>query len=249
MTERIQNILAEQMAEARQGSDRIRLQGLKDLAKRVARANERGWFSQNASSLQTELITPELQTEWERDAQKLADFFAKLERKSEAEYMDSLPKPFAQPESYRGRFDIPLIVTVPTKDVPLAEMLKAGGISSYYDAGRTKDWEEDSYQTPDRPYFTWVSDGGLNLNKSVEDVRTSLIHDSRGGTLLDGIGVVIKNPDILKHHFLDLPGSQVGSGFAPFLDRWSERPRLYRHFVDRADPSFGSVVAGREIRT
>lgn len=249
MTERIQDILAGQMQAARKEQDLKRLKGLKNLARQIARADARGWFSQDASSLITESITLELQAEWQRDAQKLAGLFAKLEKKSEAEYMDSLPKPFSQQESYRGRFDISLIVPVPTKNVPLKEMLEMAGISSYYDANLTKDWEGNSYRTPDKPYFTWVSDGSSNLKKPVKDVRTSLASDSRGGTLFDGIGLIIKNVDILQHHFLDLPGSRVGSDCAPCLGLWGDGPGLDLRLVGHARPGFGSVVAGREIRT
>lgn len=124
-------------------------------------------------------------------------------------------------------------------------MLEIAGISPLYDPDLIKDWEGDTYRTPDKPYFTWISDGSSNLKKSIKDVRTSLTPDSRGGTLFDGIALVIKDPDILKHHLLDLPGSQVEPGLAPCLYLWYRRPRLRRRFVGLGLPSFGSVVAGK----
>lgn len=64
MAERIQEILAREIQAAIVGENLRREQGLKDLAKRVSRADARGWFSQDASSLQAESISLELQVEW-----------------------------------------------------------------------------------------------------------------------------------------------------------------------------------------
>lgn len=119
-----------------------------------------------------------------------------------------------------------------------------------------KDWEEDGFRTPLSPYVTWLHDGTRNLRESVGTVRKYLALDERGGIIHDGIGLYLKNPDILGHNylglekqFLDFPGSQVGTGYAPCLRLWHNLPRFDRHVVYRNHSGFASVVAGREIIT
>lgn len=193
-------------------------------------------------------IYPEiaLEQEWTRQAQKLASLFAKeLNFSTHEEYMITLPRFDLQPKEYKGRLDIPVIVET---RVPLKRMLALAGIDTYFDVDLIKDWEKGRFRTPKAPYITWLNDGSVNLNKSVANVRVALRSDERGGTDFDGIALYLKDPKILEHHYLDLPGSQVDSGGAPFLGRWAELPRLRHGFVDDAGPVYGSVVAGRKIK-
>lgn len=187
-----------------------------------------------------------LKQEWTRQAQKLANLFAKeLNFSTPEEYMATLPRFDLQPKEYKGRLDIPVIVET---RVPLKRMLALAGIDTYFDVDLIKDWEKGRFRTPKAPYITWLNDGSANLNKSVANVRVALRSDERGGTDFDGIALYLKDPKILEHHFLDLPGSQVGSGSAPYLGHWDGRPRLDRLFVDDANPRYGSVVAGIKIK-
>ena len=188
-----------------------------------------------------------LETEWNRQAQNAARLFAKeLGFKTPGEYIATLPKFEPQPKEWKGRFDIPVIVEI---RVPLKRMLELSGIATYFNIDSIKDWEKSKFQAPEKPYTTYLNDGNINLNKSVDQVRKSLRIDERGGNIFDGIALYLKDPKILEHHFLDLPGSQVGSGNAPDLNRWLGRPELGRRFVDFANPRDGSVVAGSAIRT
>ncbi len=187
-----------------------------------------------------------LEEEWQRQAQNLASLFAKeLKFKTPEEYIATLPKFEVQPEEYEGRLDIPVIAET---RVPLKRMLELAGVVTYFDVDSIKDWEKGKFETPKTPYSTWLNDGRINLNKSVEKVRKGLKPDERGGTAFDGVALYLKDPKILDGHYLDLPGSQVVSGGAPGLARWGGRPELDLFFVGNARPDCGSVVAGRKIK-
>lgn len=183
-----------------------------------------------------------LKQEWDNQSQKLANLFAQELGLTKEAYIATLPKFEPQPESWRVRFDIPVIVE---RRVPLKRMLELAGIVRYFDVDLIKDWEKGKFNTPKTPYATWLNDGSVNLGKSVSNVRKSLKNDERGGTVFDGIALYLKDPKILEHHYLDLPGSRVGSGRAPNLDRWSGQPKLSHDFVDDAHSRYGSVVAGK----
>lgn len=207
-------------------------------------------FSVNGTASQAEAIKvyPEisLEEEWQRQAEKLARLFAQeLGFKTLDEYMVTLPKFEPQPKEYRGRLDTPVIVE--TRISP-ARQCQLAGIRYFLDGLDKNDWNGDPgrYRSPEAPYATWLEDGRNNLGEKPEDVRKKLKDDERCGTELDGIALCISNPKILEHHFLDLPGTSVGSDHAAYLPLWFGRLRLNCRFVDDADPRFGSVVCGRQ---
>lgn len=193
-------------------------------------------------------IYPEisLEGEWQRQAQGLVNlgFHSELGL-TEEEYLESLPKFTSQPDSFKGRLDTPVLVETRISPKRQSEL---AGIQYFLDGLDVKDWDKDpkSYTTPKTPYSIWLEDGKRNLNKKPEDIRKKLKGDERGGTEFDGIALYMSNPKILEHHFLDLPGTSVGSGYAPFLRLWSGGPELGDSFVDIAGPGFGSVVCGRQ---
>ncbi len=191
------------------------------------------------------LTNPNLEAEWTRQAQKFVELgFHKELCLSEPEYLASLPKFEPQPENFRGRFDIPVLVE--TRIAP-SRQSKLAGLPYFLDDLRVSDWRDDprGYKTPDAPYTTWMYDGKKYLGKSVKDVRRALAIDERGATIYDGIALWIANPSVLDNHGIDLPGTSVGSGHAPYLDRWLGAPRVRYRLVGRAHSGFGSASCGR----
>jgi len=184
----------------------------------------------------------DLDSEWTNQAQKLANLFAKELKLNPQEYIAGLPKFSPQPETFRGRFDIPVIVET---RIPLARMLKLADIDCYFDSNEVKDWSKGNFKTPEKPYVAWVHDGARNRGRSVEKVRKSLAPDERGGTVFEGITLYLREPKILESHFLDLPGSQVGSAHAPSLRLWVGRLGLGCSWVGGAPPGCASVSCGR----
>ena len=193
-------------------------------------------------------IYPEISLEEERERQiqgfiKLG-FHTKL-GKTEEEYAMRFPKLVPQPESFKGRLGTPVLVETEISPKDQAEL---AGINYYLDGLNKTDWNQNlkDYKTPEAPYAAWLNDGRDHIKQKPRDVRKNLKADEVGGTELDGIALYISNPKILDHHFLDLPGTAVGSGYAAYLGLWGDGPRLRYGFVDGAVPRFGSVVRGRQ---
>lgn len=202
----------------------------------------------------------DLEAEWEEQSARLAERYApelsKVTGKhiSQEEYRKRYcPAILPQPDGYKELgLNNPLLVPV-HPELGIDRTARIAGIIPYYDADATRDWKDrrHGFTTPQVSYTTWVDYGSRSLNMSVDDVRRGLAADARGGNVHDGIASYLKNPDILKQHFLDLPGSQVGSVLAPYLRVWFGRPelRLHVYWAGLASPGFGSVRAGRQINT
>ncbi|MCL5439178.1 MAG: hypothetical protein M1268_04320 [Patescibacteria group bacterium] len=187
----------------------------------------------------------DLNAEWKRRAERYIELgFHKELGLSKKDYLASLPKFELQPESFRGRFDIPILVETRIKSQRQAEL---AGLSYYLSGSAVSDWEGDpmDYKTSDVPYTAWMQDGRKNLKRSVDDVRKALEIDERGATEYDGVALWISNPSVLRDHYIDLPGTQVGSGGAPDLARGLGGPRLDYGWAGNGDPRFGSASCGR----
>lgn len=189
----------------------------------------------------------DLQAEWERQANLFIERdFHKILKIAKGKYKDSLPRFTPQPEAYRGRFDTPILIE---GRIPAPRQYELAGVKYFLGGLNVRDWEDDpqGFKTPDVPYTTWMQDGGVNFNKSVRKVRKNLAEDERGGTLLDGAGFYIARPEVLKDHYIDLPGTSVGAVYAPSLYLWDGGPRVDDGRVDVAGPGFGSLSAGRQL--
>lgn len=165
-------------------------------------------------------------------------------RMSKGKFKDAIMSlVISQPESFVGRFDIPSIAfgQIPSKD-----QCELAGVDSYLDGLEVSDWQEDpgGFRTPDKIYMNWMYDGGKNLKTAVSTVRANLLKDTRGATYYDGIGLYVARPEILKDHYIDLPGTSVGSD-APDLSLLRGRPGLHCHWVGNAFDRFGSALCGR----
>lgn len=184
----------------------------------------------------------QLQEEWNRQAGKLARLFAEELGLNRKDYLASLPQFEPQPETFKGKFDIPVIVET---RVPLSRLLEAAGLKKYFDVDKkVKDWEGSGFETTKAPYTTWMQDGRKNLKKSIKVVRSGYDPDERGATAYDGVALYLAKPNILSSHYVDLPGSKVGSDYAPCLGLWDDGPELHCVFVDDASGRFGSVSCG-----
>lgn len=192
-----------------------------------------------------EIDRAKLSLEWQRQARRYVKlgFHTELGLSPE-DYLASLPKFEPQPESFRGRFDIPVLVETRIALFRQAELARL----AYYLGGlNVRDWESDpsGYKTPDSPYTTWMQDGKTNLGRSVRAVRRTLEPDERGATVHDGVALWIVTPDLLNDHYVDLPGTSVESDFAPYLHQWHGEPEVSYVLVDFALSEFGSPSCGR----
>lgn len=195
----------------------------------------------------------DLNQEWERQAQNLARLFAKeLEFKTPEEYIATLPKFEPQPEEYKGRLDIPVIVET---RIPLKRMLELAGLVNYYvNVDIVTDWGEGGFATPSTTYTSWINNRTSDLGNSVNAVRKSLKVDERGANIYEGIALYLRDPKILDNPYLALPGSEVHPGSSPFLTGYTQdsrgegqRPGLASYFNFDRYPDARFAVAGRKI--
>jgi len=179
-------------------------------------------------------------------------------RITEKEYIASLPRIDPQPEQFKGRFDIPVIVD-PRLHWSVQCILTAVFImpNMEYKQGKIRNWGK--WKTPEMPYISWMHDGQRNIDKSAEEVRRRLAFDERGTTLLEGLGLIIASPNILykDREWPDqivLPGTSVfythEMGFRDYEKR-VDVPRISCHGEKSLDHiptepgwSYGSVTCG-----
>jgi len=115
-----------------------------------------------------------------------------------------------------------------------------------------------SYLADNRVTNLYTIPEGHYLMVDVEDGRAmrntkpsvALAHFKRGkrfgGTVSEGISMVTYEPEILRYHCTDLPGSRHDSDDVPFLGASDEPELIVRWFVD-ADPYFGSLSCGSRL--
>lgn len=192
----------------------------------------------------TETPFLDLEAEWTRQSQRFIELGFPTELGlSDSVYLESLPRFTSQPEQFKERFDIPVVVET---RIPVIRQSKLAGVNYFLKGLEVKDWKKDprKYKTPDDPYTTWMQDGKKNLNITVKNVRNYFAKDERGATEFDGIALYITHPEIIKDHGIDLPGTLVGSDRAPYLRLWDGGAELRCSHVDLADPDFGSASCG-----
>lgn len=189
-----------------------------------------------------------LHAEMERQAQRYLELEFHKHKKvrlSAGKFRDAVMSLDVQrPERFVGRFDIP---TVAFGQIPAKDQCERAGINYYLQGLVVSDWQDDpgGWRTPNKIYMNWMDDGGENLKMAVSTVRANLAKDARGATEYDGIGLYVAQPEILKDHCIDLPGTSVGSYDAPGLKLLGGRSRLFYYRVGNGDGRFGSALCGR----
>lgn len=134
-----------------------------------------------------------LANEWRKQTQKFIDlkFHTELGL-SEEDYLESLPKFSKQPEKFRGEYDIPLIVDT---RLPLDSLLNAEGITRL----DKEDPIVDLVEVPKDPYVIWVSKNKY-FQEDLRTIREHLTSDERGGTVIEGVYLYLRDPDIIQVH-------------------------------------------------
>lgn len=207
------------------------------------------------------VIQPRLdhEREWVRQSEELAFLFAKTLGKTRWEYVDKvLPSYTPQKDSYRGQFDSLVLVALPQPNLPLKRILQIVGIDNYNPdvLKEMNDWtgHKGKFKTPTNvySYATYVEDEvkrSERLGIAPIVIRDGLTSGQRAGTALDGVFLYVADRGLLRRQYLDLPGSEVGSDFAPYLSLWHGGPRFHLHRVVDTYPFYASVVAGDEVIT
>ncbi|MBI3385709.1 hypothetical protein HY031_01345 [Candidatus Gottesmanbacteria bacterium] len=148
-----------------------------------------------------------------------------------------------RPDRLLSYVDIP-VVTLGTSVDPNIQASFAQ-IEKDYDLSRGVDTAGGI--TFPEPRLIWMHDGSRYTKKSVEWVLRHVPQHTRPSTQIDGIALAIVHPDIhrvLRHHWIALPGTSVGSGSAPNLRDWCGGLKLRHDLVGAASPRWGSALSG-----
>lgn len=168
-----------------------------------------------------------------------------------ADYMASLLELGSQPEAFKDRFDVPVLVD---PRLPVDSLCKKVGID--YGLSDFSEWPEDPgrYQTPGEPYWTWTHNGLIYRGLSVGESRTGLAADERGATVYDGVAfyVAYVYGRLQRFYPVRLPGTRVGSYDSCYLMRNGARGRnsgvkLRSCWADQVGPDIGCMTCGREL--
>lgn len=93
-----------------------------------------------------------------------------------------------------------------------------------------------------------VEDGRVMWNTEPSVALAEFKRQRRfGGTVAEGIAVVTLEPEILRHHYIDLMGSRFDGGDVPCLDEVGDRPGLRARWVDNANPCYGALSCGGRL--
>ena len=92
-----------------------------------------------------------------------------------------------------------------------------------------------------------VEDGRIMRNTKPSVALAQFKRDKRfGGTVNEGTSMVTYEPEILRHHYVDLPGSRCGSGRVPYLSV-GDGPKLRAVWRAHGNPSYGSLSCGGRL--
>lgn len=242
----------------------LRTAGRKDLAKIVAGVREAFGGDIPLPEARSATKSPEakevpvpkelnLEDEWQRQSQRFVGlgYHEELGLTEEA-YLASLPKFEPQPEDYRGRFDVPLLVE--TRN-PWEKQAQIAGInvSDYLRSmvNETRPWNDGS-RAPDAAYTGWFNNWGQRFIDKIApfDARKQLKQDECGGGPFEGIAMQVAHPELNRSDkCFDLIGYSVGSDGVPDLGRWDDGPELDADWGGSAGGDFRPLVRGSKIVT
>ncbi len=147
-----------------------------------------------------EILDPE--KNWNSQINRLIDHGFDIEvGLSSEEYTKSIPAFQPQPENFKGRFNIPLLVD---PRIPLGTQLRLLHVG--FPEIKTSNLEE--VVTPESPYQIWVQDGTRFMGHSCFSARRTFANDERGLTIIEGLALFREIPKVLEHHPVMLVGAK-----------------------------------------
>ena len=155
---------------------------------------------------------------------------------TEERYRLSLPQPVWDPEAAAMGFDL-LILVEPRVDFWI--QLQHANIANYLtpellpDPGRA---------ISEGPYWLQADAGKRYLGGTVREAEAAFSSGERGLTALEGVSLVLQQPEILSTRCLDLSGSRTSSGEVPCLGVWYNRVGLFARKDDIASPIYGAAT-------
>ncbi len=135
------------------------------------------------------------------------------------------------------------LLVVPANIISIDKQMKLVGGTNYFSLEALR----DLVNTPKTPYWIYgVENGKAMLGKSPDTcVKDFAKQGRRGLTAIEGINLVAQYPDVLKDHYIDLPGSRYGVSRVPYLGLDDGGSGLYYDGLSSSASSYcGSASCG-----
>lgn len=188
------------------------------------------------------MTVEELQSVWEKQLRKMLVLgFNDVIGKSEGTYRRLMPVFTPQPESYIGRFDIPLLVD---PRISLKKLHNIIGIHSTIH----EEHIVDVTKIPDEPYAIWTHDANRYRMHSVKDAIGHFQPDELPCPLIEVIALYIHHPEFFQDHGIDATGSVYGRESVPCINTFFGKPELSLGAIDHPDNRWGALSRGSYIQ-
>lgn len=197
----------------------------------------------------------DLDAEWQRQAGRYVELgFADILKMTEEEYLESLPRFAEQPEEYKDRFNLPLLVET---RIPWQEQAKRSGIvvSGYVNSQRPVLRDGLSVLTnnyPVTPYTGWFNIWGERFPKRIgsRTAHSQLAGDEYGGCSRDGVALQIAFPQFTENKkYFHLIGDRIRPYDVPALRHTGRGPEVCAVGDSFASVNFRPLVRGIQVVT
>lgn len=149
---------------------------------------------------------------------------------TEEEYCKSFPILLPQPEEYRGRFDIPLIVD---PRIPLGRQHELAGIVEYLNTNKISNLSP----IPKDSYIIWVHDTHNLEENTVEESISGFGEDEKGCLQVEVTSFYLHHPEFFRsnNRIVSATGSRFNGNLIPCVEFCHDKIRLdaisqYTHF-------------------
>lgn len=188
------------------------------------------------------IITPEnLDAILELQIQRLIELkFHEALGMTEEEYRSGIPSILPQPETYIGRFDIPLVVE---PRIDFTKQHQAAGVTNHIRIEKFNNVTE----VPSTPYTLWTHDANRYRLLSVKQTRSIFLPDEVGSPMVEVIALYLQYPEIFEDHGVNAAGSRYGDDYVPDLSTFDGGPKVDAHWIDDRYSSWGVLSRGNEI--
>ncbi len=188
------------------------------------------------------MTNEELVAAWVKQVNRLISLgFNREIGKSEGTYRRLLPLFTHQPEAYKGRFEIPLLVD---PRISLKKQHKLAGISSTIHEEKIV----DTIKIPDVPYAIWTHDANRYRQFSVKDAIGKFQADEMSCPQMEVTALYIQYPEFFKDHGVDATGSLYGADGVPCINTFFGKPEMSHGSLDHPDSRWGPLSRGRKIQ-
>lgn len=213
-------------------------------------------------SLTPTFATLDLEAEWQRQVDVyLALGFHTALHFTEEQYVRTLPKFEPQPEEYRGRFDMPMLIE--TRLFWRNQCVLGGVRIPHFDYCTEPIPAQERFRTPPRPYAAWFGSWDQRFPERISppDARDQLGEDEIGGNPQEMAAVEILWPEFdLRGQYWEIIGYVVHDAKIknmPHTDfertlsayHWRRSAEIHPNLHQRAFEVFRPLVRGSEITT